>query len=283
MLQSFDCRPRAGPAWAGVRLAAGIAALVLTAGPVWAQGASTRDPREAQPERPTVATHAYTVAPGIVELEVGGLHQPLGEAGNLFGIPALFKVGLGSRIQLDIAPGWLGTEQGGQRTAGLTDLSLGVKWRVWDKAPVLGAFALQPSVSVATGSVADGTGIGTGSISLLAISSHSIGPVSLDLNAGYTHRGGDGTVAPKDATVWTVSAGFPVYRRLAWCAELFGFPRSRGPAGEPAIVGLLTGPTYRFDKSLIADAGVILDVTGLGATQIYAGLTWNIGRAWRPR
>jgi hypothetical protein len=275
-LQALRRRVRAG-------MGALVAVLVLAPASAEGQSAAPKDPREAQPERPTVATHAYTVAPGIVELEAGALHQPLGSHASLFGVPTLFKIGLGSRVQLDVSPGWQRTDNQGQTLAGPTDLSLGVKWRLWDDAPVLGAFALQSTVSLPTGSVARATGIGTGSISLLVISSHSLGPVSLDLNAGYAYRGGDGTVVAKDATVWTISTGFPVYGRLGWCAELFGYPRTSGVSGEPAIVGFLTGPTFRLEKYLIADAGAVLDVQGLGGTQIYAGVTWNIGRAWTPR
>jgi len=260
-----------------------FAALVLSAAAAHAQGTDPKDPREAQPERPTVATHAFTVAPGIIELESGGLHQPLDASVSAFSVPVLFKIGLGSRVQLDIAPGWLQTTDHGVKTAGVTDLSLAVKWRLFDNAPGLGAFALQPTVSVATGSVTDGTGIGTGSVGLLVISSHALGPVALDLNAGYTHRGGDGSVVPKDATVWTISTGFPVAGRLGWCAELFGYPRTHGLSGEAGIVGFLTGPTFTLHKSLVADVGVVLDVANLGGTQVYGGITWNMGHAWKPR
>jgi hypothetical protein len=55
------------------RLAASIclASLMMFAPTrVSGQSAAT-DPHAAQPERPTVATHAYTVAPGYLEVEVG--------------------------------------------------------------------------------------------------------------------------------------------------------------------------------------------------------------------
>ena len=43
--------------------------LISSARAVVAQGTPPPDPRTAQPERPTVATHAYVVAPGIFELK----------------------------------------------------------------------------------------------------------------------------------------------------------------------------------------------------------------------
>lgn len=259
------------------------AALVVLAGVARAQGTEPRDPREAQPERPTVATHAFTVSPGIVELEAGAFRQSLGESSSLFSVPLVFKIGLGARAQLDVAPGFLRLTDHGDRGAGLTDLSLALKWRLFDDAPVLGAFALQPSASLATGSVEDGTGIGTWSVSVLMISSHAFGPVAIDVNAGYTRRGGDGTVVSTDATVWAVSAGLDVAGRLGWCAEFFGYPHTTGISGEPSIVGFLTGPSFAIDKSVVVDAGMALDVRKFGATQVYAGVTWNIGRAWGRR
>src|SRR5512137_2618464 len=73
------------------------------------QSVAPPSPRTAQPERPTVATHAFTVAPGIVEMEAGFLQQRPDAASNQVGVPVLFKIGLGSRLQLDVAPGWIRT------------------------------------------------------------------------------------------------------------------------------------------------------------------------------
>lgn len=257
--------------------------LSVVAASARAQGTAPKDPREAQPERPTVATHAYTVAPGIVELETGVQQQHPSPSSNSVGVPMLFKIGLTSRLQLDIAPGWLRGSDASGAQAGLTDLVLGVKWRLVDHSSVLGAFSLQPTLSLATGSSDKGTGSGTTGVTVLAISSRNIGIVALDLNAGYTHRGGDGTIVPNDATLWTVSTGWPMYGQLGWVAELFGYPRTTGPSGEPGIVAFLTGPTFAAHKNVVLDAGVILDITGYGGTAIYAGVTWNMGHAWRPR
>jgi hypothetical protein len=63
-------------------------------------------------------------------------------------------------------------------------------------------------------------------------------------------------------------------------AELFGLPGSSGPAGAPPVVGFLTGPTFEVGPSVVVDAGAILNVSGLGDTAFYAGVTWNMGRVW---
>jgi hypothetical protein len=267
-------------------LAVVCAALVLagSAAPAIAQAPASSppapDPRAAQPERPSVATHAFTVAPGIFELEAGGTRQAEGALSDYIAVPLLLKVGLGSRVQLDIGPGWQRNDDSGRVTAGMTDLVLGIKWRLVDDAPVLGAFALQATAALPTGSADQGTGTDEMAVNLLAISSRAIGPVALDLNLGYTRRGGDGSTAPKNEAVWAVSTGFPIAGKLGWVAEVFGIPGTSGPAGGPPVVGFLTGPTLAVTRSLILDVGATFDITGYGATSWFAGLTWNMGRAW---
>jgi hypothetical protein len=278
----MNTRPKRGanaPIEAAVLLAAAMA--VGLASPAAGQ-ATSEDPREAKPERPTVATHAYVVAPGIVELETGIQFQRPVPASSLFSLPVLFKIGLGERVQLDIAPGFVRTSSGDLASAGLGDAQVGVKWHLADRAPVVGAFALQALLKLPAGSVSKGTGTGTTDLNLSLISSHTFGPFVLDVNAGYTLRSGDGSEVPTSATSWTCSSGVALTERIGWVAEVFGYPGTTGPSGAPAIVALLTGPTLVVDKRFVIDAGAIFNLTGFGGTAIYAGLTWNMGRAWTP-
>ena len=63
---------------------------------------TSTDPRTAQPERPTVATHAGTVARGYVEFE-GGLEADRGPGSASNHITTLVtKVGLAPRVQLSL-------------------------------------------------------------------------------------------------------------------------------------------------------------------------------------
>src|SRR5205814_8842252 len=70
----------------------------LKAGPATAD--TSKDPHAAQPERPTVATHAGTVAPGWLELETGGERDRLAPSATLISTPTVFKIGLASRVHL---------------------------------------------------------------------------------------------------------------------------------------------------------------------------------------
>jgi hypothetical protein len=254
-------------------VAAGILALVFVRGRLDAQEA--QDPHAAQPERPTVATHAGTVAPGWLELETGIEADRFEDGSHAQSFPTFLKLGLAWHVQLGIG---VPTVHPAGSSFGLGDVYASVKWRLLDRAPVVGDFAILAGLKLPTGAQSAGRGTGTTDLSVVAISSHRIGNVALDINLGYIRRSGDGTVAPKNASVWTVSTGGPVNGRLGFSAELFGFPATSGPAGMDGIVALLGGPTLTLKAWLVLDGGVIIPLTGPQPKALYSGLTWNIGR-----
>jgi hypothetical protein len=251
----------------------GLLALAFVAGCLDAQ--EGEDPHAAQPERPTVATHAGTVAPGWFELESGVEADRFEDGTHAQTFPTFLKFGLASHLQLGIG---VPTVHPGGSSFGLGDVYASLKWRLLDNAPVVGNFAILPALKFPTGAESAGRGTGTTDLSVVAISSHDIGEVALDINVGYTHRSGDGTVVPKNASVWTVSTGGPITRPLGLAAEVFGFPATSGPAGMDGIVALLGGPTLTLEPWLVLDAGVIIPLTGPQPKALYSGLTWNVGR-----
>lgn len=236
---------------------------------------SATDPRSPMPERPTVATHAFTVAPGIVELETGVERDHNADRTNSWFAPVYLKLGLAPRAQLGVAANVVGPAEG---NAGIGDLTLGVKYRVVDDLPIVGAFAILPSVKLPTGDAAHGTR--TTDASMLFISSHKWGDAALDVNVGYTHRTGDGSHAPKDATLWTVSGGVPLAGAAGLAFEVFGYPGTGGATGSEPVVATLFGPTFNVGDHAVADLGGIVRLRGPQPNALYAGLTYNIGRLW---
>lgn len=237
------------------------------------------DPHAVQPERPTVATHAGTVARGWIEMEVGAEFDHYHDRSRGENIPIVAKIGLAPRLQLSVF-GAAVRPPGRERT-GTGDIGFGVKWRLFDTAPLLGRFAILPSLKVPSGSAASGTGTGTTDAGLLLISSRSLGPIALDINVGYTRRSGSGAIAPRNATAWTISSGGPATGPLGWTAELYGYPPTAGPAGAEAIVAMLVGPTLQVRSWLVFDAGAIVPVTGPQPRALYFGGVYNLGRVWR--
>jgi len=259
-----------------LRLPALAALAALLAAAVATAQEPPRDPHAVQPERPTVATHAYTVAPGWVEIEAGTEFDRFPDGSHGGAAPVVVKVGLSPRVQLELDGALLHPPLGA--TTGIGDLAIGIKWRVLEKAPLLGSISVQPSLKLPTAPTASGLGTGTTDVGLLLISSHELGPISLDLNLGYTRRSGSGARAPRTASVWTASFGGPAIGRVGWTAELYGYPGTAGPAGQAPIVAVLAGPTLLARLWLAFDAGVIVPIEGPQPRAIYAGGVWNVGR-----
>ncbi|MEO7041207.1 MAG: transporter [Gemmatimonadaceae bacterium] len=233
------------------------------------------NPRAALPERPTVATHAYTIAPGYVEIETGvQVAQPT--VVSQFVAPIVVKIGVVPRLQLEIQGGYSRMSAPGISVSGVTDLAFALKQRLLDNAPILHDFSVQAAVKFPTGSTNVTTT--TTDASILLISSRPIGAAELDLNAGYTRRSGNGSIAPINATLLTASFGTPIAGPLGGVAEVFSNPATTGPAGTATSVGFLFGPTYQVQPSLVLDAGAILNVRNMTGNAIYAGVTYNVGR-----
>jgi hypothetical protein len=241
-----------------------------------AQQDTSANPRAVQPERPTVATHAGTVAPGYLELEEGGEWDRWSDNARSFFAPTNLKIGLASHAQLNLLVNVIHDPRLAGSNVSVGDLTVGVKYRILDHHPILGDFAILPAVKFPTASGDAGTG--TTDLSLLFISSHRLGPVAMDLNAGATRRSGDGTAAPTTATIWTASFGFPLRGALGAAAELFGYPGTSGIAGSEATAALLLGPTFLVRDWLAIDAGFITPLTGPQPHAVYAGFVWNWGR-----
>jgi len=237
---------------------------------------AAEDPRAVQPERPTVATHAGTVAPGYLEIEAGVEHDRFSPSLSSSIAPVVFKFGAASHVQISAFTSVLRNPAG----TSIGDFALGAKVRVLDDAPILGDFAILPAIKFPTGSTDKGAGTGTTDGSLLLISSHDFGAVDLDLNAGITRRGGDGTVAPKTASVWAVSFGGAFSEQLGWVWEFYGYPGTSGPAGAAPIVAILAGPTFRVRNSLALDFGGIFPIRGPQPHALYVGGVQNVGRIW---
>jgi hypothetical protein len=254
-----------------------LATLAANVGRALAQSPdSTTNPRDVQPERPTVATHAGTVAPRYFEIETGLEFDRLAGSSSALA-PTVLKLGVAPRVQFSVFGS--GSQAAGTGT-GFGDAGIDVKWRLLEGAPLLGDFAVQPMIKFPTGSFSSGRGTGTTDFTLLLISSYDLGPVAMDLNAGYTRRTGNGSNAPLNATLWTASFGGPAIGPVGWVAELYGYPATSGPAGDPSIVALLAGPTFLARNSLSFDTGIIIPIRGPQPHAIYVGSVINVGRVW---
>jgi hypothetical protein len=251
-----------------------VCVLLIVAAPLAAQDTASVDPRAVQPERPTVATHAHTVARGFVEIETGFEGDRASGGSRTYFAPTVVKFGLASHVQLNVVAPLVFAGEG--QATGVGDTGLGLKWRLLDDNAILGDFAILPAVKFPTGSLDNGTGTGTTDWSVIAIASYDIHGVSLDLNVGYTRIGAQGGNAASSSALWTTSFGIPLVGDLGWQLELFGYPTIDG-SGSPSTVAVLMGPSYRLNRIFNLDAGFISPIRGRQPNAIFAGLVWNLG------
>lgn len=233
-------------------------------------------PRNVQPERPTVATHAAAVAPGYVEVETGVEHDRIDANTHVDQVPTLIKFGVAPRVQFSLSVPMTG---GTGTSFGIGDIATGLKITVLKDHPILSDFAILPQLKFSTGGA---RGTGTTDASLLLINSRSLGPVDVDLNVGVTRRSGDGTAVPQTATLFAASASIPLRGKLSLALECFGYPGTGGPAGSPPTVAMLFGPTFLVKPELNLDLGWIAPISGGQPRALYVGLVANLGRLPLP-
>ncbi len=235
------------------------------------------DPRAAQPERPTVATHAGTVAPGYLEFETGVELDRFADASRSSIGTLVTKIGIASHVQLSL---FSSVVKPSDNAGGFGDFGIGAKWRIVDDHSVLGDFAVLPILTVPTGSFTHGSGTGTTAGSLWLISSRDLGPLHLDLNVVYTMNDGRGVNAPQSSWFWTMSWGGAFTPKVGWTVECYGVPGTGSAVGAPPLVALLFGPTFTVHKSLVFDFGAIAPIAGQQPRALFAGVTYNVGRLW---
>lgn len=225
-----------------------------------------QSPRAANPERPTVATHAYAVAPGYIEIEQGVSARGAASLSEATSWDVNVKIGIAPHIQLGLyGPGYARNSAG----HGIGDWGLALKLRtdVSDRVAV----ALVPALTAPTGKEQLGLGAGRVLGQLpLALSVNGPAGVHADLNAGPL---GMGAGRPQ----WLTTASFsrPLGGPLGLSAELYRI--SSGAAG-PRQAGLLGALTVSPVRWIVVDAGGSI---GLGAGSpdvIFLGLTTNLGR-----
>jgi len=234
----------------------------LLAPPLLAQS-----PRQANPERPTFATHAYAAAPGYAELEQGLAARGVRSLREQTSWDVNLKLGLSRRLQVALfGPLYARGPAGG----GVGDLGAALKLRT-DVSP-RAAVALVSSVTAPTGSARRDSGAGQALGGLTGVlSSDLAGGVHVDVNAGPQ---GIGAGAPQ----WFLSfSGAKAFGAAGITLEAFQF--SGGGAG-PRLAGLLGAVTLRLAEWAVADAGGVARTASGTPDQLFLGITTNLGRVF---
>ena len=219
--------------------------------------------RTARPERPTVATHAFAVARGYLEFEGGAAR--LNQVGELDAALILTsKLGVAERVQLTLTTAITHASPG---VTAADPVYAGFKWQLTPERDGRPTFAVQPGVTFSNGPRRDKNA----ALSLMAIVSHTLGPVAMDLNVAATRLNDAGSSIPY---LWAASFGGAVRGPLAWGLEFAGV----GQRGDTPPVQMLGYLGYAVRPWFVLDAGWSSPPRGAGAQTVFAGATYNVGR-----
>jgi hypothetical protein len=226
-------------------------------------------PRAANPERPTVATHAYAVAPGYAELEQGARAFGVGGLGEATSWDFNLKIGLRPGLQLGVfGAGYMRTEGG----AGVGDVGLSLKASRAVSPSV--AIAVVPAITVPSGDAGRGHGAGRTLGSLVGVFSADLPKgFHFDANAGPV---GIGAGQPQ----WFTSVGLAHggIGAVGVATELFDF--TTGGAGARQR-GLLAAVMVTVAEWVVVDAGGVRGLVAGTPDQLFLGMTTNLGRIFK--
>lgn len=152
---------------------------------------------------------------------------------------------------------------------GISDLSLAVKWRLYEREGL--SFALKPGVSLATGNEDKGLGDGKPAYSLFLITTKELEPFALHLNIGYIAN----RSRVRDIWHYSLAGEYSATKKLKIVGNVGG---ETNPERESSVHPLfvLGGVIYKLTDSFDVDFGV---KTGLNKAE--ADYTLLAGLAFR--
>jgi len=180
---------------------------------------------------------------------------------------------------LDIVLGmpyqWSKVKEDGEVTSeenGVSDMSLEVKWRFFEKDGL--SLALKPGVSFPTGDEEKGLGAGKTAYSLFFIATKEIEPWVFHLNLGYIRNENN---ADERENLWHVSAAAHVKatENLGIVANI-GIERNTDSVVNTHPAFVLGGVIYSIAENLDVDLG-----TKVGLNEPETDMTFLAGLAWR--
>jgi hypothetical protein len=230
-----------------------------------AQQDATSGDITAVPNRPTFASTAEMVQPGVFEIEYGleaaDAHQ------NLNG---LLKFGAVKNLELWFLHNPIERDDG---VAGLGDSGAGFKYKLFPQGNARPTLSFLYVATIPTARPQLGAGVMQHLAQLLV--SKDFGKYHFDVNEGVQFVGRPGSSGFDHHYFTALSYSHPLTEKWAYTAEIAGF--SRANATNPATMTILVAPTYSPSSRLVFDGGVYVAAYGsLPRVTFFLGLTYSV-------
>src|SRR5204863_5423051 len=221
------------------------------------------------PNRPTFASTAEMVQPGVFEIEYG-----FEAAKGHQNINGLLKWGAVKNLELWFLNNPVERDAG---TAGLGDSGAGFKYRLFPQVKARPTVAILYLATLPTARPELGAGAMAHLVQLLV--SKDIGKHHFDVNEGVQFVG-RAQLSGFDRRYFTaLSYSRPLKGKWGYTGEIAGF--SRQNATTPATMTLLNAATYNMSPRLVLDGGAYIAAYGqLPRFTVFAGLTYSIANLY---
>ncbi|MBZ0158039.1 MAG: transporter [Alphaproteobacteria bacterium] len=181
-----------------------------------------------------------------------------GVSSNSLTAPTLPVISYGLTDTMDLVLGIsylsVRTKEDGEtsREKGISDTSLEVKWRFYEKDGL--SFALKPGITLPTGDEDKGLGAGRVTYGVFLIGTKEMKPWAVHVNAGYL-RNENKVEERKDLWHASLAAEVAVLKDLRAVANI-GVERNPDPALSTAPAFILGGLIYSLSENIDLDAGI---------------------------
>jgi len=230
------------------------------------------------PDRPDVTNGTHIVAPGLVQVEFGGLYSRDAPNQGTANSPFTVRIGVSRWFEARVgADGLLSQSTGDLRTTGFGDVQLGAKLRLWSDpggAPVL---SILPKISLPTANTSDALVSGDVDYTVALLTGTDIGSrVHVDVNYGIGAIGAGHGLPHFSQHLLSASVSAAVTDRWNPYGEVFWFSRT-DPEGD-AETSFDTGVIYELGAHYALDGGVQIGIGGPAANfAVFAGVSVVFG------
>ncbi len=231
-----------------------------------------------EPDRPDVTNGTHVVAPGLVQVEFGGLYTRDDPGQNAASSPFTVRVGLADWIEARIGADGLTTQAtAGSRATGFGNVQVGAKLRLWADpggAPVL---SILPTVNLPSADASRGLGSGDADYTVAVLTGTDIRRHGhIDVNYGIGAIGAGQGRPHYTQHLISASLSDAVTDRWNPYVEVFWF--SRTDVDGAAETSLDTGVIYELGSHYAIDGGVQFGLGGTSASfGAFGGLSIIVG------
>lgn len=264
-----------------MRLCVAIASLgLLTVGaPLFAQDAPATPAQQAiEPDRPDVTNGTHIVDTGLLQIEFGGQYTRAAPGQGAFGSPFTARVGVNEWLEARIGTDGLVTQSDGTtRVAGLGNVQVGAKLRLWADPGGVPVLSILPTVNLPTASAEKGLGSGHADYTVAVLTGTDFAThAHVDINYGIGAIGGGGDTPPFVQHLVSVSASDAISDNWNPYFETFWY--SRQDAGGRSVTSIDAGAIYQIGTRYAIDGGMQFGVSANAPrAAMFGGLSMIVG------